>query len=366
MIIRYLPVQLLPIGFDEGKHMPFMKILNPENGNTITGEAGDNIGRGGRNTIYFKDESAFYPRPQMIEAALSENADVKIDISTSNGTGIPFYEKLVSGEFPVFVFDWRDDPRKDQAWYEDRVRKLGKLIVAREIDRDHTASLENVIIPGAWVEAATQIKLEGIGRKVAGFDVAGSGPDKNAYIERDGPLVTKVEEWDGGDSVAATYQMIVFAKDADEVYFDEIGVGDGVKGTLARTKKSFRHYGFNAAGSPSSELYSQDDPADRRLWRDVVHNLRAEYWWRLRRRFEKTYLHVSGIQEFDEAELISIPNHPVLKRELSSLSYKFMESGKIKIESKADLKKRGVKSPNLADALMMSFYTPPRSKSWIL
>src|SRR5712691_1550216 len=57
IIIRKLPRELLPEKFSSKDHMSLMKIINPQNGNTITGEAGEDIGRGGRSLIYFKDES---------------------------------------------------------------------------------------------------------------------------------------------------------------------------------------------------------------------------------------------------------------------------------------------------------------------
>jgi hypothetical protein len=98
MIINYLPRWLWPVGFKEKEHVNFMKIMNPENGATITGEAGDEIGRGGRKTIYWKDESAHYERPERIEAALSENTDIPVDISSVCGTTNVFYRKRAAGE----------------------------------------------------------------------------------------------------------------------------------------------------------------------------------------------------------------------------------------------------------------------------
>lgn len=68
MTLKTIPFWMRPPGFDPRKHMPYMKIINPDNGSVITGESGDNIGRGGRTTVYFKDESAHYERPELIEA----------------------------------------------------------------------------------------------------------------------------------------------------------------------------------------------------------------------------------------------------------------------------------------------------------
>ena len=55
--VKMLPGFLLPRGFDLNKNCSYMKLLNPETNSSITGEAGDNIGRGGRKLIYFKDEA---------------------------------------------------------------------------------------------------------------------------------------------------------------------------------------------------------------------------------------------------------------------------------------------------------------------
>lgn len=57
LMLRRLPALFRPDGWSESKHAIYMKFVNPENGSTITGEAGDNIGRGGRKSIYFKDEA---------------------------------------------------------------------------------------------------------------------------------------------------------------------------------------------------------------------------------------------------------------------------------------------------------------------
>jgi hypothetical protein len=64
-------------------------------------EAGDNIGRGGRTLVYFKDESAHYEHPDLIEAALGDNTNVQIDISSVNGLG---KLALFSG-FKIFMND---------------------------------------------------------------------------------------------------------------------------------------------------------------------------------------------------------------------------------------------------------------------
>jgi len=90
--IENIPRVFLPKGFgpDCRAHM---RILNPENEAAITGEAGDNIGRGGRAALVFVDEAAFIEHQEAVDASLSQTTNCQIDISTPNGNGNLFYRK---------------------------------------------------------------------------------------------------------------------------------------------------------------------------------------------------------------------------------------------------------------------------------
>src|SRR5690606_36724248 len=82
----------LPPEFRRGwtrDHAPHMRISFPATASVITGEAGDNIGRGDRAAMYFVDEAAFLERPQLVEASLSATTNCRIDISTPNGRANP-------------------------------------------------------------------------------------------------------------------------------------------------------------------------------------------------------------------------------------------------------------------------------------
>jgi phage terminase large subunit len=176
LIILGLPREFLPTGFNIKDDLSYMKIINRENGATITGEAGDNIGRGGRKRIYFKDEAAHLERPEKIEAALADNTRVQIDISSVNGLGNVFHRRREAGQewqlgrpiaktsANVFIMDWRDHPAKTQAWYDERKAKAlsdGLLhIFAQEVDRNYAASVENVVIPPDWVRAAIDAHIK--------------------------------------------------------------------------------------------------------------------------------------------------------------------------------------------------------------
>lgn len=159
MLIRWLPGVFKPAGLRDD-HLAFMKVINPENDATISGESGDNIGRGGRTLIYFKDESAHYERPEKIEAALADNTRVQVDISSVNGLGNVFHRKreggvlwtpnteAVGGTTNVFIMDWRDHPEKTQEWYNERKQKAESEglahIFAQEVDRNYSAAVHGV------------------------------------------------------------------------------------------------------------------------------------------------------------------------------------------------------------------------------
>ena len=71
-------------------------------------------------------------------------------------------------------------------------------------------------------------------------------------------------------------------------------------------------------------------------------------------RFEKAYEHVTEGKAHPPEEMISIPNHPQLIAELSQPLIERRETGKVQIESKDRMRRRGVKSPNFADSLVLS------------
>ena len=97
-----------------------------------------------------------------------------------------------SGFYPLH---WRDDPRKGEAWYANKVATLDPVTVAQEIDIDYSASVEGIMIPAAWVRAAVGLQLTKSGRRVAGQDVAAFGRDRNVNIDRTGPVVESIDEW---------------------------------------------------------------------------------------------------------------------------------------------------------------------------
>lgn len=389
-ILENLPAWMLPRGFDMAMHATYMKIINPVNGSTITGEAGDNIGRGGRTTIYFKDESAHYEHPDLIEAALGDNTDVQIDISSVNGTGNIFHRRRMAavqwhegGKFErgivrLFIFDWRDHPLKTQEWYDARHRKAERegtlTILAQEVDRDYAASVDRVIIESRWVRAAVDahkiLGFDDSGLKAAGQDVADEGNDKNAIAVRHGVILKYAEHWGGDAGEAANFAVPKCAEfGVRELYYDSIGVGAGFKVGINNLRKTnslpahLRIFPWNAGASvldPEKRLIVGDKESPTN--EDFFGNLKAQAWWRLRTRFYKTYRAVIFGEKYDPSELISLPSTleriEEIKMELSQPVHKYNGAGKTIVDKKPD----GNQSPNLADAIVMC-YCPVRKIS---
>lgn len=340
--IEWLPGEFKPHGWST-KCAPFMRIQNPENGAVIVGEAGDNIGRGNRASIYFKDESAFYEHPDLIDAALSQTSNCKIDVSTPNGSGNPFYRKRHGGRVPVFVFDWKEDPRKDQAWYDKQVAVLDPHIVAQEIDRNYEASVVNALLSGDVVRAAAargpaDVRPRG-GLRV-GVDVARFGNDKTVISFRRGRVLLRQVPLSGLDTVAVAgrcrAEIASYGEEPEQIAVDTIGIGAGVADML---RGWYPDRVDRSTGRTTKVVV--DVNVSLKLDDGVDYNLRARMYR-------------------DLAEWLltaSIPNDQALITDLTALRYGYRLGERI-MESKDDAKKRGVKSPDYADSLAVTFAIP--------
>jgi hypothetical protein len=361
--------------WNEGRHSPYMRIHFPDTESVIAGEAGDNIGRGARASFYIIDESAWLPRPELIDASLSETTNCRIDISTPRGLGNPFARKRFGGKISTFSFHWREDPRKDDAWYKKRCDFIDDpVIIAQEIDLDYSASLEGVLIPSAWVQSAidahVKLGLQPHGMRRAGLDVADEGKDKNAFCGRYGILVEFVDSWSGKDSDIYTTVLKTFALcdvlNFSEVVYDADGLGAGVRGDAKivneKRRLKVKFTPFHGSGSivdPSGDPFKLDsDGRQRERGRtneDFFSNAKAQAWWSLRRRFQVTHRAVKEGLAVHYDDIISISSGIThlskLIAELSQPTYSQNNVGKIVVDKTPN----GAKSPNYADSVMIAF-----------
>lgn len=388
MLIRRLPDIWMPKGFSWKVHSTEGKLVNPVNNSVISGEAGDNIGRGGRKSLYWVDESAHLSQPEKVEAALGDNTNVKIHISSVNGLGNVFWRKRQGGqewgpdvEFEpqrtrVFVFDWRHHPEKTQEWYDLRKAKAEReglqALFAQEVDRDYSAAISNTAIPREWVMAAvdahkTWDKYEPPNAWMAGLDVADGGVDRNGLSLRQGVILRHAQEWgerDPGVTTRRTIQLLANYGEID-IQYDCIGVGAAVKSEYNRLLETedpprCRFIPWNAGAKVHNGAYRvipDDDQSP--MNKDFFGNFKAQAWWAVRTRFYKTWRMRAGEAVYPPEELISIDSRIELLHQLID------EIAQPTIGQASDLRmiinKRpdGMKSPNLADATIQAYFPAP-------
>jgi hypothetical protein len=173
-----------------------------------------------------------------------------------------------------------------------------------------------------------------------GLDVARFGSDSSVLCKRQSNVVHTLERWRNLDlmqltgAVVAQYEACDHKNRPAEILVDSIGLGAGVVDRLRELKLPAR--GINVSESPAMG--------------GTYLNLRAELWHKAKAWLEKRDC--------------KIPNNEDLIGELATVRYTFTSNGKIKIESKDDIRRRGLKSPDMADAFVLTFAADAATISW--
>lgn len=234
------------------------------------------------------------------------------------------------------------------------------------------ADSEMAIIKPSWIAAAVDAhKLIGFtksGTKKIGFDVADEGEDKSAITVAHGSVVTHVEQWHKGDVLASADRVYEYAmkNGCHEIVYDSIGVGAGVKAHYGRIAKGITITGFNAG---AAVFQPEREYMPGKTNGDMFSRLKAQAWWKVRDRFYNTWRCVEHlrknpndkefISKFTDDMLISLDSGikelEYLKAELSRPWVAYDNNGRVMVEKKSDMKKRGIPSPNMADSLIMAF-----------
>lgn len=207
---------------------------------------------------------------------------------------------------------------------EYRVRVLGEF----------PDSGADAVVPRAFVEAAIDRDIEVVrGDIVWGVD-PGRGGDATGFIERSSNCVTEARELQYVDLMNTVgwiknrYDKIPPMYKPQAIYVDSIGLGAGVADRLLELELPVIHVNVGEAASMS----------------DRFMNLRAEIWYEMREWLERRDCVIKS-GEYTQK----------LLEELVSVNQKFTSLGKVQLESKMEMRKRGVPSPNLADALALTF-----------
>ncbi|MEM0951538.1 MAG: hypothetical protein AAGI66_05265 [Cyanobacteria bacterium P01_H01_bin.74] len=146
--VRYnlyrMPVWMRPKGFAEGAHDNLLRVMNPENGNSITGESSnENFGRGGRYRAVLFDEFPFWPAQDAAYASAGQSTPCRIAIGTPYGKNNRFAQLRFSGQTEVLTVHWQEHPNKDAAWYAMQKKRLTEDELARELDINYHLSVRD-------------------------------------------------------------------------------------------------------------------------------------------------------------------------------------------------------------------------------
>jgi len=203
-----------------------------------------------------------------------------------------------------------------------RVRVLGEFPLKED----------NTVIPADTVQSAQKRDIESDPDTVPiwGLDVARFGADSSVLAIRHGNAITELISWKGLSLMELTgrvvdrYNGLIPRQRPTEILVDSIGLGAGVVDRLQELDLPVRGINVGEASSMSGTYL----------------NLRAELWFKLK--------------DWLAAKDCKLPVDSALFSELVSPRYQFTSSGKMKIESKDEMRKRGLPSPDKADAICLT------------
>lgn len=374
-----LPAGLVPTpDTSSAKELNFRSL----NSGYAVGTAGNkSVGRSQTIQIFHGSEVAYWPNAEdhakgILQAVPNEPETEIILESTANGIGNYFYNlwmAAISGqsEFQGIFTPWFwqpeytallhegdtasliDQEEEYMALYGSQGLTINHLYWRRQKlfefsnDPDTAVELFNVEYPMTALEAfrnpvadrfikahlvnrARKNKVESDSPLVIGIDPAISDRDRLSVIRRRGRLAYKLENHFNMNTMEAVgmIRRIIDKEHPGKVCIDCIGVGAGIVDRLLELGYEMVE-GVNVARSANDK--------------DKFKNLRAEIWHDMR-------------EWLAQESHVQIPDLDELQGDLTSLGYKFDSSGRLQIESKDDLRKRGMKSPDGADALALTFY----------
>ena len=218
---------------------------------------------------------------------------------------------------------------------------------------------ESAVIKRSWLEAAVdadiKLELDLYGARSVGYDVADSGEDKNATAVFNGAVCVDIDEWKAPEDELNQSTKRAWAKVAGgRLIYDSIGVGAHVGSTLKEMDVKTGYCKFNAAGAI---INKNNEYAPGIKSGDKFENLKAQAWQDVADRLRNTYNAVMKGMEYSPSDLIAIrsdlPHLHRLLAELASPRKRYSKRGLDMIESKDDMKKRELSSPNLADSFIM-------------
>ena len=257
------------------------------------------------------------------------------------------YKRAIDGDFSVTTEEtelaaWYGLTPEHLNWRRYKIAELsvtgqdGQKAFRQEYpntpDEAFVTTGEDTYIQPDVVMRARKCEAEPIGRLVIGVDPARFGDDRTCIIRRKGRVAFGLESYSKKDTmevVGIVHQIIKDEKPA-KVFVDIGGLGAGIVDRLFEFGCRDVVVGVNAGSKPlNGRIYA---------------NKRAEMWGVLRE-----WLHDEPCQ---------VPNNDALHSDICGIRYKIDSNSRLQMERKEDMKKRGIRSPDSADALCLTFAYP--------
>jgi len=246
----------------------------------------------------------------------------------------------------------------DQEWVADVISEFGadSPFVQARVWARFVEQVTNKVIPFAWVEQASNNEDPDAGVAIRlGVDVASDGGDEFVIARADGWSVKVVHRSSGAENqnsldVSGAVLRAIEVAEADReaggipepvrVKIDAIGVGWAVVSQLERWGEEGKH-GATIVGVNVGEKARDGDKFS---------NQRAELWWTGRRLLQP---------DGDGRQVVRLDLERRSLAQLAGPLYKTDSAGRIAIERKAEMGRRGVPSPDRAEAVLLALFEPP-------
>ncbi|HEX5539884.1 MAG TPA: hypothetical protein VFX01_08875 [Methylophilaceae bacterium] len=289
------------------------------------------------NILFLIDEASGVAEKvfEVAEGALStDGAFVMMAANPTREDGY-FYDShhKMRERWAALHWDGELSPMVSKTYIEDMRLKYGvdSPIYQVRVKGNFATAADGVIPLSLCVDAQNrQVEIIGSARVIWGVDVARFGDDSSALAKRKGNVQMEVtKEWYGKDTMQLVGIIVneysASSEKPDVILVDVIGIGAGVVDRL-------RELGLPVSGVNVAESASASDKYAR---------LRDELWF-------------SG-REWLEARDCKFLDDDALIAELTTAKYSILSNGKIKVEGKDEMKRRGIASPNRADAWLLTF-----------
>lgn len=321
---------------------PAVKASKEEQAETLAGIHGDHL-------LIIVDESSGVPDPIFVpvEGMMTQEDNRILLLGNMTKNKGYFYDTHFHPEIKKAWTRLHWDSRKSKnvqpSYCEYMLNKYGEKsnVFRIRVAGDPPLEDETTLIPLFWAEQCIDnpIIIAEDEPLYLGVDVARYGEDSSIVLPREGNMIRPWTTFNGlntidlGGHILQAYHDLV----ANGVAIDEIGVGAGVTDWL------YKHNLPGLFGINTSNASSDIKRASL---------LRDELWVMMRDKCMYAQYSFPGNKLPGDTESLG----QMLANELSSLTYTFNAHGGIKVESKKEAKRRGIPSPNIADALGLTEY----------